>query len=343
MCSKVRSTTNSADFDVWFYETFVEETADLKRMMPSHIRAGFTEKTIQESGDKVPRARIISTRSQSVIPIHWAETLSGILSRSTGYDHLERYIRDAGKPVPCGFLPLYCNHAVAEQAMLLWMALLRKLPQQTHSFKTFYRNDLTGYETAGKTLLVVGVGNIGSEIVRIGAGLGMNVLGVDLVEKHSFVNYTTFNDGIGKADIIVCAMNLTSENVGYFNYDRLLKAKKGAIFVNISRGEISSSTVLLKMIEEDRLGGVGLDVYDHESKLAESLRTNRKSDSSEVHATLELAKKPNVILTPHNAFNTVEAVARKAEQSVRQIDHFLQTGKFLWPALIIIKEKSVCL
>ncbi|MDD5765559.1 MAG: NAD(P)-dependent oxidoreductase [Candidatus Marinimicrobia bacterium] len=331
--------TNNSDFDVWFYEAFAEETADLKRILPSHIRAGFTEKTIQESGDQIPRAPIISTRSQSIIPIHWAEKVSGILSRSTGFDHLERYIRDAGKPVPCGFLPLYCNRAVAEQTMLLWMALLRKLPQQTNAFKTFYRNDLTGYETAGKTLLVVGVGNIGSEIVRIGAGLGMNVLGVDLVEKHSFVNYTTFDDGIGKADIIVCAMNLTSENAGYFNHDRLLKAKKGAIFVNISRGEISPSTILLKMIEEDRLSGVGLDVYDHESELAESLRTHRESNSTEVRATLALAKKPNVILTPHNAFNTAEAVARKAEQSIRQIDHFLQTGKFLWPAPITVNDK----
>jgi len=339
----VQPKTKGADFDVWVYETFVEETADLKRMLPSHIRAGFTEKTIQESGDEFPRAPILSVRSQSIIPVQWAKKLSGILSRSTGYDHLERYVRDTEKPIPCGYLPLYCNRAVAEQAMLLWMALLRKLPQQTRSFGTFYRNNLTGNETAGKTLLVVGVGNIGSEIVRIGVGLGMNVLGIDLVEKHSFVNYTTFDDGIGKADIIVCAMNLTSENAGYFNYERFLMAKKSAIFINISRGEISPSTVLLKMIEENRLGGVGLDVYDHESELAESLRTRKKSNSQEVRATLALAEKPNVILTPHNAFNTIEAVARKAEQSVRQIDHFLQTGKFLWPAPIVLNDKSNCL
>jgi len=304
-------------------------------MLPPHIRAGFTQKTIQESGDKVPRAPILSVRSQSIIPIHWAEKLSGILSRSTGYDHLERYVRDTGKPIPCGYLPFYCNRAVAEQAMLLWMALLRKLPQQTYAFGTFYRNNLTGNETAGKTLFVVGVGNIGSEIVKIGVGLGMNVLGVDLVEKHSFVNYTTFENGIGKADIIVCAMNLTSENAGYFNYNRLLKAKKGAIFINISRGEISPSTDLLKLIDEDRLGGVGLDVYNHESELAESLRTRRESDFPEVRSTLLLSQKANVILTPHNAFNTTEAVARKAEQSVLQIDHFLQTGNFLWNAPVV--------
>ena len=69
--------------------------------------------------------------------------------------------------------------------MLLWMALLRKLPAQMQHFTSFNRDDLTGSECAGKKLLVVGVGNIGSEIVKLGLGLGMAVRGVDLIAEIS--------------------------------------------------------------------------------------------------------------------------------------------------------------
>ena len=233
--------------------------------------------------------------------------------------------------VPCGYLPLYCNRAVAEQAMLLWMALLRKLRQQVQNFATFYRDGITGRECQGTTLLVVGVGNIGSEVVKIGQGLGMNVLGVDIVKKHPFVTYVSFQDGLAKADVIVCAMNLTQDNIGYFRYDRLRLAKRGAIFINVARGEFSPSKDLVRLLDEGRLGGVGLDVYNHEGRLAVALRAGKSVDDEEVGATLVLLKRFNAILTPHNAFNTAESVDRKSAHSIQQVQHFLKNKTFLWP------------
>lgn len=318
-------------FDIYFYEAFAEEAETIKKYLPKKIKAGFTWKTVQETGHTTPPTRLISVRTQSQIPPAWAAKLSGLLSRSTGYDHVLRYRQVAGVEVPAGYLPLYCNRSVAEQAMLLWMSLLRKLPSQLKQFGNFQRDGLTGFEAEHKTLLVVGVGNIGSEVVKIGQGLGMKVLGVDLVEKHDFVHYTTIEKGLPQADIIVCAMNLTEQNVSYFDYQRLKQAKKGVVFVNIARGEMSPAQDLLRLLDEHYLGGVGLDVYNRESLLAVALRSGQKSNDPEVAATLELANRSNVILTPHNAFNTAEAVQRKAEQSVRQTEHFLQTGSFLWP------------
>jgi len=317
--------------DVFFYEAFEEEVQQLKCFLPDSISADFTGQAIQECGHKDPPARLISTRTQSCLPLEWADKLSGILSRSTGYNHLIDYLKDTSTSISCGYLPLYCNHSVAEQAMLLWMALFRKLPVQTGQFHTFRRDGITGTECIGKTLLVVGVGNIGSEVVKIGQGLGMEVLGVDPVQKHSFVNYVPVEQGLPRADIIVCAMNLNPYNVGYFNYKRLMEAKKGVVFVNVARGEMSSSYVLLRLLKEGHLGGVALDVYDKESDLAVSLREGRKVEDPELQATLEMADLPNVICTPHNAFNTVESVCRKAEHTVQQINHFLKTGEFLWP------------
>jgi D-lactate dehydrogenase len=317
--------------DVFFYEAFQEEAELIERFLPENITAGFDWRTIQESEHPTPPAKIISIRTQSIVPVSWLPELSAILSRSTGYDHLILLAQKAGSRLQVGYLPLYCNRSVAEQAILLALALLRKLPQQLQQFQKFHRDGLTGRECAGKTLLVVGVGNIGYEVVKIGIGLGMQVLGVDIVKKHSDVNYISIEQGLPKADIIICAMNLTSENHNYFNADRLRKAKPGVVFVNIARGEQSPSTELLKLMQEGHLGGVGLDVYNVESELAVALRSGSTSPNKEVQATLALAKLPNVILTPHNAFNTYESVERKAAQSITQIQHLLENGRFLWP------------
>ena len=320
--------------DIFFYEVFEEEGQALKRYMPPHIAAGFSCKTIQEHGNITPAAFVISIRTQSIIPTSWAPKLSGILTRSSGYNHIVAYRQKSKKNIPCGYLPSYCSRSVAEQTMLLWMSLLRKLPQQISKFSHFHRDGLTGLECEHKTLLVVGVGNIGYEIVRIGNGLGMEVLGVDIIKKYSSVSYVSIEQGLARANIIVCAMNLTSDNLGYFNYQMLKKAEPGAIFVNIARGEMSPSADLLRLLDENHLAGVALDVYNQESELAVSLRTGRSSSNKEVQATLALSKRENVILTPHNAFNTREAVDKKAKYSIQQIEHFFEKGNFIWPVPI---------
>ena len=303
--------------DIHFYEAFEEETVALRRFLPAQVRASFTWKTIQEAGDVEPPAPLISIRTQSIIPATWVGKVKGIISRTTGFDHL------VGQRIPCGYLPHYCSRAVAEQAILLVMALLRKLPQQTDQFPKFHRDGLTGRECAGKKLLVVGVGNIGSEVVKIGQVLGMAVRGVDIVQRRTSVTYVSIDEGVAWADIIVCAMNLTKENAGYFRYDTLKRARHGVVFVNIARGELSQTADLVRLLDEKHLGGVALDVFEDEPRLATALRAGQ--------GTFPLLGRPNVILTPHNAFNTAEAVERKAAQTVQQVEHFRAQGKFMWP------------
>ncbi|HTS16369.1 MAG TPA: NAD(P)-dependent oxidoreductase [Verrucomicrobiae bacterium] len=303
--------------NVQFYEAFEEEVVALRQHLPAHLPARFTFKTIQEAGDTEPPAEIISIRTQSVIPPSWAGKVRGVVARTTGYDHL------IGQKIPCGYLPLYCTRAVAEQAMLLAMALLRKLPAQIAQFPAFDRDGLTGGECAGKKLLVVGVGNIGGEVVKLGQALGMQVRGVDIVEKHASVSYMKPDEGLAWADIIVCSMNLTKENACYFCYETLKRAKKGVLFVNVARGEFTPTEDMALLLDEGHLGGLALDVYENESSLGVALRAGK--------AEFPLLGRPNVILTPHNAFNTAEAVDRKAKQTVEQIEHFLAHKWFLWP------------
>ena len=317
--------------DVFFFETFEEEEKIFRKNIPGGISAGYSWETIQEYENREPPASFISIRTQSVFPVIWEDKVSGILTRSTGYDHIHRFWNNCKTHIPSGYLPRYCSRAVAEHAMLLWMSVLRKLSAQIAGFAQFNRNGLTGSECESKVLLVVGVGNIGYEIVKIGNGLGMEVLGTDIVKRYPSVQYVEIDEGLERADIIVCAMNLTSDNRGYFDYGRLKKAKDSVIFINIARGELVPSTVLLRLVEEKRLGGVGLDVFSNECELGITLRRGRLCGDPEVAAILKLSHYPGVVLTPHNAFNTRESIRRKTEQSIQQVVHFLNKGCFLWP------------
>ena len=320
--------------DAFFYEAFAEEAERLLHYAAeTGLRVGHSPLTIQETGHAAPPAPVVSLRTQSILPPAWAPQLRGILSRSTGYDHLNAYRAAAGAACPAlGYLPLYCARAVAEQAMLLWTALLRRLPRQLAEFDRFRRDHLTGRENPGKKMALFGVGNIGYEIWKIAGALGLEVRGVDPVRRHADVAYVSPEEALADADIVVCAMNLTDRNRGYFTRDVLALAKRKPILVNIARGEFTPAVALEAALEEGILSGVALDVYNEESTLAPALRTgNRAALTADNRALLRLRERPDVLLTPHNSFNTLEAVERKSEQSIRAFLQLQKSGQFLWP------------
>jgi len=320
--------------DICFYEAFEEEADELRRLLPPSLSAIYTDHTIQESGDGMPPCRLISVRTQSQLPVPWASHLDGILSRSTGYDHLLDYASRVEAPPALGYLPLYCHRAVAEHALLLWMALMRRLKLQLSQFSNFHRDGLTGTECQGKTLVVVGVGHIGYEVCRIGRAMEMRILGVDLQQCHEDIEYAELDHALPQADVLVCAMDLNKENRGFFHLETWSRIKRGAIFVNVSRGELSPSSILLEALQKGYLGGVGLDAFDQEPVLARSLRSETSTENPEALAAITLSKRADCLCTPHNAFNSQEAVLRKSEHSVLQLIQFLQNGKFLWPVPI---------
>lgn len=320
--------------DVFFYEAFAEESERLRHYAAAAgLRADYTPQTIQETGHAAPPSPVISVRTQSLLPPAWAPQLRGLLTRSTGYDHLLAYREATGAVCPpLGYLPLYCARAVAEQALLLWTALLRRLPKQLAEFDRFRRDHLTGRENPGKVMALFGVGNIGREIWQIATVLGLEVRGVDPVRRHADVAYFSPEEALAAADIIVCAMNLTARNRGYFTRDVLAQARRKPVLVNIARGEFTPAAVLESALAQGLLSGVALDVYNEEATLAPALRSGKPDTlTPDNQALLRLRTHPNVLLTPHNAFNTAEAVERKSEQSLRTLVHFRQTGQFLWP------------
>lgn len=316
--------------DLFFYEAFQDEASTLKSLLGSECTYGFASETIQETGHHDPPARLISIRTQSSIPVEWAGKIDGVISRSTGYDHLIAYRSKLRSPLPLGYLEEYASRAVAEHALLLTMALLRKLPQQMRQFPVFNREDLTGSECEGKNLLVVGVGRIGSEIVKVAKGLGFVVKGVDIVPDKPDVAYVSKDEGIRWADVIVCAMNLTEENRRYFSYDLLSRAKNGSMFVNIARGELSPLGDLERLLGDAKISGLGLDVFEDESSLGAALRNPGSTITPQAAQVNRILSYPNVVLTPHNAFNSSEALRRKSELTIKQIRHFFKHRDFLW-------------
>jgi len=328
--------------DVVFYEAFKEEEAILRAVLPEGHSYLFTWQTIQESGHDSPPGRIVSVRTQSRMPLDWAAQIDGIITRSTGYDHVSDYLSRCGIPLKAAYLPEYAARAVAEQAMILWSSCLRFVKQQQRSFSSFHRDDLTGHEIKGRAIVVAGVGRIGSQIVDIAHGLGMTPIGIDLkpnpaLERKYGLKYMPWNEALPLADVLACALPLTSTTKNLIDANMLSKIKKGAVFVNVGRGEISPSEDLLPLLESGALSGVGLDVYDHEKEVAAVLRDGAALASVPdnarrgVEAVLKLHEHPRAILTPHNAFNTVESVERKSRETAANLSAYFASGEFLSP------------
>ena len=322
-----------------FFEAFDEEERILRELLPKDNEYFFTWKTIQESDETLPPAPVISVRTQSLLPNEWADDIDAVITRSTGYDHVTAYRESIGKRINAAYLPDYAGRAVAEQAMLLWTALLRKLELQRVSFKTFCRDNMTGRELVGRRITVVGVGRIGSQIVDVAMGLRMEVKGVDIAPREiRGLEYVYLREGVERADILVCALPLTRETRGMLNHQLLKNMPAGSIFVNIARGEISPTRDLLRLLKEGALSGVGLDVFEYEKELATVLRDGSTPEEildsearESVEAVLELRNRNDAILTPHNAFNTMESVERKSQDTVDNLSSYLDTGKFLTP------------
>jgi len=313
--------------DVILFEVFKEEKEYFERYFSKKINAQLVAETIQESSFKFPPARLICIRTQSIIPTSWKKYMDGILTRSTGYDHLLTFRRRAKTNMPLGFLGDYCARAVAEQAFLMLLALGRKLSRQIKNFNCFDRDNLTGVELQGKRLLVVGVGAIGSQVVDIGKGLRMNVKGVDIVHRLRKLSYVSLLRGVRWADAIACALPLTKKTKGLLNYALLKKARPGCILINISRGEITPLKDLKRLLKEKILGGLGLDVFSDEEELAPALRKKRRGASAKLIQRMH--RYENVVFTPHNAFNTKEALERKSSETAKAIEYFLKHKTFL--------------
>ncbi len=208
-------------------------------------------------------------------------------------------------------------NAVSELVMGLMLSLARSIPFADIETKKgkWVKSDLTGAELRGKYLGIIGVGNIGRNIGRIGRALRMNLIGYDIVPVNKdFIRevgliVADLNTLLESADFVTCHVPLTAETKKMFNIDKFSKMKHTAFLINTSRGEIIDESALYDALKNGRIAGAALDVFETEPP------TNKM-----------LLQLPNVICTPHIGAQTKEAqqlaamvIAEKIIQTLREI------------------------
>ncbi len=248
--------------------------------------------------------------------------------RSAGYDHVD--LAQTGKlGIKVANVPAYSPYAIAEHAVALLLALNRRITegQKLIHISDFRLDTLIGFDIHGKTVGIIGTGTIGMVFAKIMIGFGASLVGYDPVQNKDAlsvgVKYVSLDELFKTSDIISihCPLN---ENTRYLiSKLQLEKMKKNCIIINTSRGGIVNTNDLLDALENERLGGACLDVYENEKKLFfEDHRNSLVKD--DLFARLISNKK--VIATGHQAFLTVEALRGIAETTIQNLDYW-QEGK----------------
>jgi D-3-phosphoglycerate dehydrogenase len=204
----------------------------------------------------------------------------------------------------------------AEHALALLFSVARKIPQASASMKEgkWEKKAFEGRELAGKTLGVVGLGNIGRIVADRARGLRMNVIGYDpfmTVERAAElgIELVALDDLFRRSDAITVHTPLTAETKNLVNDAAIAKMKKGVLLVNAARGGIYEEAALIRGLESGQIGGVGLDVFVEEPP-----------------GLTDIVKHPKVVVTPHLGASTEEAQLRVAVEIAQQVVAYLQTG-----------------
>ncbi len=210
-------------------------------------------------------------------------------------------------------------NAVAELAVGLMFALARRLPTTADGMKgqRWEKKGYKGGELAGKTLGLLGIGQVGARVARKAAALDMKVLTCDpLVTPEKAQGFGAelceLERLFGQCDYISLHLPKNEQTAGMINADAFAKMKPGVFLINCARGGIVVEADLLQALEEGRVAGAGIDVYENEPPTDWSL-----------------IKHPAVIATPHIGAATAEAQVVVAEMIGRQIGQYLSEGKVI--------------
>ncbi|MGI9551074.1 MAG: 2-hydroxyacid dehydrogenase [Aurantibacter sp.] len=304
---------------------FIEKANDGRHKISYTNDALDTETAIQAVGFK--GISIFSGDDASTIVLEklWDFGVRYISIRSAGFNNIHM------KPAhQLGFkvanAPNYSSHAIAEHAVGILLVLIRKLilaDRRVHQYN-FLQNDLMGFNLHGKTVGIVGTGNIGSVMAKIMKGFGCKILATDLEPDTGLVElcnviYTDLEDLCRRSDIITLHIPLTYENYTLINKKRLEWMKKDVILINTARGAIVDHKALIQALEEKRIGAYGTDVYEKEKGIF--FRDNSK-DGIKDEQLKKLLSFPNVLLTPHQAFVTTEALENIAVITLQNINQW---------------------
>jgi len=323
---------------VAFFEIEPLEIDYLKPRLKKFELLFFDEKLTLENVEKVSDVEIISPFIYSFIDkriIDSLDSLKYIATRSTGFDHIDIDSCSA-RNILVSNVPTYGANTVAEHTFALILSLSRKICFSWERTKkgNFSLDGLRGFDLKDKTLGVVGVGNIGRHVIRIAKGFGMNVLAFDIRKDQNFAKrygfkYVKLEKLFKDSDIVSFHVPYNERTHHLVNLESLKLFKKGSYIINTSRGGVCDTTALLKGIQQGIFAGIGLDVLEEEGFIKEEIELLNKKvkDFQELETALEnhiLMNQENVIITPHNAFNSKEAITRILDTTIDNIQSFVK-------------------
>ena len=254
-----------------------------------------------------------------------------IACRSTGYDNVDRAYARAHQ-ITVSNVPTYGDTTVAEYAALLMLAVSRKLRQAMDAVDAgkVITAELTGRDLQGRTLGLLGAGRIGRHLAGIARGFGLTVIASDprpdeAAARSAGFRYVDSTELLATSDVISLHAPALPQTHHLLDRAAFGRMKRGVIVINTSRGSLIDTPALIEALEAGIVAGAGLDVLEGERFLESSNERQLLSSnvvdgrSREVLALDVLTRMPNVVITDHNAFNTVEALQRIREGTVANI------------------------
>jgi len=336
---------------IYFTETETSEEQFFAQELAEHD-LGFVQ-----SVDEVPEnvellsCFIYSRITKAFLDRH--PKLRHIATRSTGFHHIDAEECKA-RGIQISIVPSYGDHTVAEHTFALMLALSRRLREsmQAQRASQFSYEAIRGIELTNKMLGVVGTGRIGLHTIRIAKAFGMNAMAYDIhpqpfmAEMLGF-RYVELDELLAESDVITLHIPLFTNTHHLLNRSRFAKCKPGVLVVNTAHGALIDTEALIEALDQGIVGGAGLDVLEEERILqketidiisdqivsqlqsgrsAEEVRFSNPQRIQELQRLMrnsELLSRPNVVFTPHVAFNSIEAIARINQTVLANIRAFL--------------------
>ncbi len=321
-----------------FFEIEDWEKPFLEQKLAGHELVFYTHPLKIENMDQAKHADVVSLFIYSQITKEILDQLPDIklfTTRSTGTDHIDL----AGckeKHIAVCNVPIYGTNTVAEHTFALLLAISRRLIPSVERARRgdFSLDNLRGFDLYGKTLGVIGVGNIGKAVIRIAKGFDMWVLGYSRSQNAQTASelgfqYVDLETLLRSSDIVSLHVPFNKETLHLINKQNISLFKPGSILINTARGGIVETEAILIGLERGILKAAGLDVLEEECMVKEErqLLTEQFLKECDIKTQLlnhVLLTKEKVIITPHNAFNSAEALQRILDVTVQNIQSFAQ-------------------
>lgn len=290
------------------------------------------ENVAQFSSAEIISSFVYSQLTQEVL--EKMPNLKFIATRSTGFDHIDLdYCRQKG--ILVANVPEYGSRTVAEHTFALILTLTKKIYQSINQAKNFDFNhsNIRGIDLLGKTLGIIGFGRIGKEVLKIAKGFGMQILVYNRtidwkLEEEMGFKYSDLKNLLNQSDIVSLHLPYNPQTHHIINKDNIEEFKKGSYLINTARGSLVETEAIVLGLEKEILAGVALDVLEEEKLIQDEIEVltdffRQDVDLRTLVYNHVLVNHPKVIITPHNAFNTKEALERITKTTIDNIKGFL--------------------